>query len=136
MKMQIRKAVEKDISIIAAHDRWIGKEELARKIDTGRLFVIFEADTFVGWIRYGLFWDNTPFLKMLHLLEPFRGRGNGTKALQFWESEMRKLGYRLVMTSTAQTEYAQHFYVNNGYKAAGSFQMANEPLEILFLKNI
>jgi len=49
---------------------------------------------------------------------------------------MRKNGHKIVLTSSAQTEFAQHFYVKLGYKAIGSFSIANEPLEIIFEKTL
>lgn len=38
------------------------------------------------------------------------------------------------MTSSAQDENAQHFYVKCGYRAIGSFMISGDPLEILFEK--
>ena len=49
---------------------------------------------------------------------------------------MRGLGDKVVLTSSAQTELAQHFYVKLGYKAVGSLILADEPLEIIFSKFI
>ena len=78
--------------------------------------------------------SNTPFLYMLHIAEGSRGRGYGTRAMEYWEEDMRRLGYGLVMTSSASTETAQHFYYKRGYRAAGGFMPADEPLELLFIK--
>jgi|GEM_PF-3769512 Peptidase family S51. len=46
-----------------------------------------------------------------------------------WEEEMRKRGYKMVMTSTQSDEQAQHFYRRLGYKEKGSLSFDNAPFE-------
>lgn len=134
--MQIRSAVYGDADWILAYDRWISPETLHQKIGMGQVYVAVDGSQLLGWLRYGLFWDNTPFLYMLHILEHHRGTGIGTALLAYWEQDMKRLGYTAAMTSTAQTESAQHFYTKQGYQAVGSFLLPKEPLEILFVKAI
>ena len=130
--MTIRYATEKDIELLARNDKWVSEEILREKVNQNKIFVAFDGGHFIGWLRYGLFWDNIPFMYMLHLTGEYRGNGFGRKLVEYWENEMKQLGYKVVATSTAQTETAQHFYGKLGYKAAGSFQLASEPLEIIF----
>lgn len=134
--MHIRSAAYDDTNWILAHDRWIRRDTLQQKIGMGQVYVAAEESTRTAWLRYGLFWDNTPFLYMLHVLEKYRGKGIGTALVTYWEQEMKRLGYTAAMTSTAQTESAQHVYTKWGYQAIGSFSPAGEPLEILFYKSI
>lgn len=49
---------------------------------------------------------------------------------------MKNKGYNLLMTSTLSNEQAQHIYRKLGYKDSGSLLLENEPLEIIFTKNI
>ena len=49
---------------------------------------------------------------------------------------MHSLGYQIVLTSSLQTEIAQHFYVKLGYRAIGGLTLGDEPLELIFSKNI
>ena len=98
--------------------------------------VCIDYGEFIGWLRWGLFWDNTPFLSMLHLLPEYRGRGFGTKAMAFWEAEMRRRGHSVLMTSTSSAETAQYFYQKLGYTAVGSFAPPGEPLELIFIKTL
>ena len=65
-----------------------------------------------------------------------QGGGMGKALVEHWERDMRQLGYQLVLTSTAQTETAQHFYEKLGYKAVGGFTLASQPFEIIFAKAI
>ena len=44
---------------------------------------MYEDDKFVGWLRYNLFWDNTPFMNMLYLLDNERGKRNGSRLVIF-----------------------------------------------------
>jgi GNAT superfamily N-acetyltransferase len=55
-------------------------------------------------LRWGYFWDEIPFMNLLWIHEELRGRGLGTRLVAFWEDEMRKAGYRDVMTSTMSSE--------------------------------
>ena len=63
-----------------------------------------------------------------------RNKTYGSTLLSFWESEMRKLGYARVLTSTLSTETAQYFYQKRGYKNIGGFNLSDEPYEIIFQK--
>ena len=102
--MQIRAAVPADMEAILAEDRWVSREILCQKIRDRQVYVVVDNDRFVGWLRYGLFWDNVPFMNMLRLTEEYRGKGIGKALVKHWEREMRALGYSVALTSTAQTE--------------------------------
>ena len=112
--MTVRTATENDLETISAYDAHISREELGYSISRNRVFLAEEGGKFLGWMRYNLFWDNTPFLNMLFLLEGQRERGFGRQMMDFWESEMRVLGYR----------------------AVGSFLPEGEPLELIFSKRL
>ncbi len=97
---------------------------------------MFENEKFVGWLRYNLFWDNIPFINMLFFLDEQRGKGYGTKLVSYWENEMKKLNYDIVLTSTQSNEEAQFFYRKIGYTDCGSLILPKEPLEIILYKKI
>ena len=132
--MTIRIATLADLPILSSHDHHISKNELENLIRLGRVTIAEAEGEFVGWLRWNLFWDNTPFLNMLYLSEPHRGKGCGKALMQWWEAEMRKLGFSTVMTSTASDEYAQHFYQKLGYTAIGGFTPFGDPYELIFSK--
>lgn len=87
-------------------------------------------------MRHGYFWDNTPFMNMIWIDEPYRNKGLGKKAVLFWEDEMKQQGFKLVMTSTLANEGAQHFYRKLGYRDSGCLILEDEPLEILLTKTL
>lgn len=132
----IRYAEETDIPILSEHDKHISKEELENSVRLKRILVLSVDGIFVGWLRYNLFWDNTPFMNMLYVLEEERGKGYGKELVDFWEIEMRRKGYGRVLTSTLSNEQAQFFYRKLGYADIGSLLLPDEPLEIIFLKEI
>lgn len=66
-KMKIRYAEEADINLLTEHDQHISKEELGNSIRLRRVYIAEENGSFVGWMRYNLFWDNTPFMNLLYI---------------------------------------------------------------------
>lgn len=134
--MSIRIAEKKDIETILQYDNHICKEELTSSIYLSRVYIYEEKTTFIGWMRYNLFWDNTPFLNLIYILENYRGRGYGKKLITFWENQMRQKNYHCVMTSTASNETAQHFYKKLGYYQIGGFYYLDDPYEMIFLKKL
>lgn len=65
-----------------------------------------------------------------------RGKGYGRQMVKYWEKEMQKLDFNVVMTSTASDEYAQHFYHKLGYKIIGGFTLGADPYEVILSKNL
>lgn len=119
--MKIRRAKMTDFDILRRYNKHIEEAELAAVISLERIYIIEAENSFAGWLRYGLFWDNTPFMNMLYLLEEYRSRGLGSALVSHWERELLARGFSTVMTSTASDEYAQHFYHKLGYRAVGGF---------------
>lgn len=134
--MQISYAKINEISFLCSNDKHISKKELENLIKENRVYIVAENGSFAGWLRFNLFWDNTPFMNMLFVLEEYRGKGIGKALVKHWEQEMKELGYDCVMTSTASDEYAQHFYNKLGYKTVGGFMPKDEPYEIILSKSL
>ena len=131
----IRPAGESDLCFLEAHDRHIDAQELARVVRLGRVLIATDAEGApVGWLRWGLFWDNTPFMNLLFVLPQARGRGVARALVARWEEDMRAQGYATVMTSTASDEDAQGLYRHLGYRAVGGFLPEGEPFELIFMK--
>lgn len=132
----IRAAAPDDITALSEYDRHISAQELERSVRLGRVYVAEEQSAFIGWLRYNLFWDNTPFLNLLFVLDGRRGRGYGRLLVEHWEERMRQAGYETVMTSTQSNEYAQHFYNKLGYAAVGGFLLPGEEYELILAKKL
>ncbi len=134
--MDIRIARKEDLDILSRYDKHVAGEELAYCILRNRIYIAEEGDLFIGWLRYNLFWDHTPFLNLLYLLEDYRGKGFGKQLMDYWEKQMKQLHYECVMTSTASDEYAQHFYHKLGYRTIGGFTYGSDPYEVILRKEI
>lgn len=132
----IRKATGKDLDFLKK-DVHISSLILKENIERGYVYIIETKDgTSIGWLRYNLFWDNTPFLNMLYVLEEYRDKGYGSLALTYWEEEMKKQGFKEFMTSTLVHESAIHFYLKHGYEAVGGFHPSLSEYEIILKKTI
>ncbi len=117
-------------------DRHIAAAELCRSIDFRRVIVSTENGKINGWLRYGLFWDNIPFMNMLYVIDGERGKRIGTALADFWENEMRAAGHALVLTSTLSDERGQFFYRKRGYRDCGSLILPGEVTEIIMYKKL
>lgn len=135
--MEIIAADQSHHEYIQEHDHHILENLILPKLLANEIYIIQdEKQNNIGWIRYSFFWDNTPFMNMLWIEDVHRNEGIGTKAVLFWENEMKKQGFTLVMTSTLANEGAQHFYRKLGYRDSGCLILEDEPLEILLTKKL
>lgn len=132
----IRYADENDFEQLVQLDHHISPDELKNAIKLYRIILLEDSGGLTGWLRYGLFWDNIPFMNMLYLLEGKRGQGIGGQLVEYWESEMKRMGYEDVLTSTLSNERAQFFYRRHGYVDCGSLLLPGEPLEIILRKSL
>lgn len=134
--MNIRIAKPADLPVLKQHDRHISAQELEHSVRLGRVYIAEEQGKFIGWLRYNLFWDNTPFMNLLYVLDGHRGKGYGRLLVEFWEERMRQAGFETVMASTQSDEFAQHFYNKLGYAAVGGFLPPGESYELILVKKL
>lgn len=136
MTIELRVATKADLPFLIREDSHVSPSELERIVAAGRVTVAAEGAEIRGWLRWGLFWDEIPFMNMLFVLEPHRGEGLGTRLVTHWESAQRAAGFDSVMTSTLAVEQAQHLYRRLGYVDSGCLLMPDEPLEIVLMKSL
>lgn len=132
--MQIRLAAMEDSPWLKARDHHIAEDELRSLTRHQRALLACVDACSVGWLRWNLFWDNTPVMNMLYVLEDSRSQGFGRALVTHWERLMQSQGYDAVLTSTMANENAQHFYWAMGYRDAGALLLPGEPTEIIFYK--
>lgn len=135
-EVQIRPAGEEDFELLHAWDEHISADELRRLLPLGRVLIAGGPEGPRGWLRWGMFWDEIPFLNMLCVREEWRRRGLGARLVRHWEEELRRAGHRAALTSTLASETAQHFYRKLGYADAGGLLLPGEPLELLLFKTL
>lgn len=134
--MLIRIAELKDVALLKEYDTHIAEAELINALMLGRIIIAEENNDFIGWLRYNYFWDNTPFMNMLYILNKYRKKGYGKILTEYWEEKMRRLGFNWVLTSTPSNESSQNFYSKLCYNAIGGFLMSNEPYELILSKEL
>lgn len=132
----IRYADKSDIEILKKLDKHICENELKNCIALNRVLLTLDNGKLIGWLRFGLFWDQIPFMNMLYFLEEYRGKGFGKQLVEYWENEMLKKGHKRVLASTLSNEQGQFFYRKLGYSDCGALLLQDEPLEIVFMKNL
>jgi ribosomal protein S18 acetylase RimI-like enzyme len=135
-KIVIRYAENNDYVWLQEHEEHISGKILKKKIEDKEIYIVEENMKIIGWLRYNLFWDNVPFMNMLYLLEGYRKQGIGTKLVNFWEADMKRNGYSIVLTSTQTNEEGQHFYRKTGYTEIGGLKFRDDPYEIIFQKTL
>ena len=134
--MTIRIATTEDKDFLVANRRHIDAGLMREKVADGQVYVAESNGEIVGWARYGLFWDNVPFLNMIYILDDYRKRGIGSALMSAWEQDMAARGHRMVLTSTQSDEAAQHFYRRLGYRDCGVFVLPGEAGELMLLKEL
>ncbi len=132
----IRHAGPADLPFLSENDRHIPLAELDSAIRLGRVLLLTVDGVPAGWLRWNLFWDNTPFMNLLYLLDGYRMQGCGRTLVSHWEQQMREAGHALVMTSTQADEGAQHFYRHLGYRDVGGFLLPGESYELILVKEL
>lgn len=119
-------------------DKHLSEAEFQKKIRDKMGYVLLENDIPIGLLRYNLFWDNTPFCTLLFIDWEYQHQGFGRKLMEYWEKDMKSLGYGMIMTSTQVDEEAQHFYRKMGYKDAGGLLIDlpgyEQPMEMFLIK--
>lgn len=147
--MIIELAQSKDKPKIAKLDSHIPLSRLGERIRNGQVYVLKDdsiknggqnrrlKDPVVGVLRYSLFWQTIPFLDLLYLDAAYRHQGFGTQMMHDWEAEMKKRGYKYVMTSTQADESAWKFYEKLWYHKVGGFlPPEQEAEEWIYLKQL
>ncbi len=134
--MNIEFATEADIDYISERDKHLARTLIPNKIMAREIYILRESNQAIGWMRFNYFWDNTPFMNLIWIDEPYRGQGLGKDVVLHWEEQMRERGFQVVMTSTQSNEEAQHFYRKLGYVDVGCLLQEKDPPEILLSKKL
>lgn len=134
MTIEITPAAPADLEALARLDGHMAPHRLARKIAQGEILTARQDGQIIGWLRWGYFWDEIPFLNLLYVLEPYRRQGTAAQLAAAWEAQMQAQGARQVLTSTLSNEDAQHLYRKWGYQDCGGLLLPGEALEILLRK--
>lgn len=138
--VSIRYVQEEDRAFWFKLDKHLPEAEFEKKIRDKMGYVLFKNNVPAGLLRYNFFWDNIPFCTMLYVDSESQGKGYGRNLMEYWEEDMKMMGYGMLMTSTQVDESAQHFYRKMGYKGSGGLIINipgyEQPMEMFFVKKI
>jgi len=129
-----RTATEADLNFLGAADQHVSPEVRAELVSLGRVLVAETDGSPAGLLRWGLFWDEIPFMNLLWVAPEQRGRGVGTTLVAAWEQAQAAAGHQQVLTSTLASERAQHLYRRLGYVDSGALLLPGEATEIILRK--
>jgi GNAT superfamily N-acetyltransferase len=130
-------ATEADFDGVRRKDRHLSDEALRAKLLRGEVLVARSPDDVcVGYLRWGLFWDEFPFANLLWIDEPLRRCGIGHGLVEAWHGQMRERGFAAALTSTLANEPAQHFWRTLGYRDCGALFLPGETAEIFLRREL
>lgn len=136
--MEIRVVTDSDQKFVMSIDHHVNDTGYANRVRTKSGYVIWEGNTPIGVMSHCILWDNLPFLNFIFILEEYRGKGAGSRAILDWEKEMKKQGYQMTLISTQADEGAQHLYRKLGYIDCGGLVFhdtpLDQPMEVFFRK--
>jgi ribosomal protein S18 acetylase RimI-like enzyme len=130
----VRVASASDLPFLEEVESHVSRERVAELVAAGRVMVGDVDGELVGFLRWGLFWDQVPFMNLLWVLPERRGHGVGTALVQAWEAAQATAGHALVLTSTMSDETSQHLYRRLGYVDTGALLLPDEPAELILRK--
>jgi GNAT superfamily N-acetyltransferase len=82
-----------DLPFLGDVDTHVSADTLADLVSMRRVMVVAADGDAVGFLRWGLFWDQIPFMNLLWVLPDWRGRGVGTTLVEAWETSQLAAGH-------------------------------------------
>ena len=134
MSVTTRVARTSDLPLLGEVDTHVSSDNLADIVSAGRVMVVEVDGDVVGFLRWGLFWDQVPFMNLLWVRPASRGQGIGTALVDAWERSQLVAGHPLVLTSTMSDERSQRLYRRLGYVDSGVLLLPGEPAELILRK--
>ena len=136
MSVATRVATDSDLPFLREVDGHVSHQVQAELVSLGRVMVAEVDGVAVGCLRWGMFWDEVPFMNLLWVVPERRGQGVGTTLVEAWEKSQVAVGHTIVLTSTVSAERAQHLYRRLGYIDSGALLLPDEATELIFRKHL
>lgn len=134
MDVSIRVACAADLPFLDEIDTHLSRDDQAHLVSVNRVMVADVDGVLAGCLRWGMFWDEVPFMNFLWVVPGQRGHGIGSALVASWEQAQQAAGHAFVLTSTVSAESAQHFYRRLGYVDCGSLVLPGEATELILRK--
>ncbi len=78
MDVSTRVASDSDLPFLCETDKHLSRHDQAQVVSLGRVTVADVDGAAAGLLRWGLFWDQVPFMNLLWVVAERRGQGIGT----------------------------------------------------------
>ncbi|MBI1327182.1 MAG: GNAT family N-acetyltransferase [Alphaproteobacteria bacterium] len=137
--MQVRYGQSGDLDWLCENDIHVGKDWIKRCLGNQEYVVALQDNKIIGFLRFSFFWGKIPYMDMVWVPEAGRKQGTGTALFNFWEAEMKKVGAKVLMTSSVIHELEpQTWHKKNGFQESGQLHFGNfDPTkEVFFIKNL
>ncbi|MFN7572081.1 MAG: GNAT family N-acetyltransferase [Betaproteobacteria bacterium] len=116
----VRHARTGDIDWLATHDRWPRAEDWPLKVAARHIYLAEHAGERAGWARLDVLRSTVPFMAMIQVLPPWRGRSLSRALLDFIETDLRRRGYAALLSSAQSDEpQAQAWHLRLGFAHNG-----------------
>ncbi len=134
--LQIKYAEARDFQFLKDNDQHAKPMELVNLINLKRVLIAKKGSKIIGWLRWNLFWDNTPFLNLVFVDQHHRHQGVGTSLMKKWEELMQKENFARVMTTASNNKQVHHFYHKLGFQDSGSLLLPQTATATILRKEI
>lgn len=121
--------MDDDKEFVMSIDKHVNEKGYKNRVYTQSGYVLWEQNQRIGIMVYCVLWDNLPFMNFLYINEAYRGKGYAKQAINDWENDMKKQGYKMTLISTQVDEGAQHLYRKLGYIDCGGLLFDNTPFD-------
>ncbi len=126
MTVMVRTAATKDLTFVS-QDGYVDSAVVERKIEEGEVFVAEMGGNPVGYIRIEYLWSIRPYIAIIRVLEPYRGRGVGRALLSHVEKVLRDAGHSFLFSSSQVNEpQPQAWHRHMGFVECGVINGINE----------
>ncbi|CAN5572796.1 hypothetical protein BH24DEI1_BH24DEI1_00150 [soil metagenome] len=120
VEANVRFARPSDIPTLKALDPWPRERAWRHKVEAQEVIALELTGRVAGLARYAVLWTTVPFLELIFIEEPYRGKGHSRRMLEFLKAHLRKEGY-VALLSSSQTDEPrpQAWHVHMGFRSNG-----------------
>lgn len=139
MNPNIYFATSKDIDYLASNDH-LSKDRVEEKIKRKEYIVAKQGNTYLGFLRFSLFWSEIPYIDVIGVEDEHQRKGIGKSMVKLLEAYALQNGQKVIMSSSQQDEpEPQKWHKKIGFEEAGivnDFFPIQDVPEIIFIKRL
>jgi len=126
MGVVVRSAATSDLAFVS-QDGYVDGAVVRRKIGQGEVLVAEIDGRPVGYVRIEYLWSMRPYIALIRVLEPYRGKGVGRALLSHLEGVLRDAGQSFLFSSSQVDEpQPQAWHRHMGFTECGVINGVND----------